>query len=339
MLEVAEKYQRAFELMIDEDGHFLNYLYEDGAGKRGLGSPTDDDWYNIRHFIKFLQVFYDVTMQISGSLHSTSNLYFDVLCSIYSCLTEYSESSDPLLNTMANRMKMKYDKYWGDVEKINPLLFVASLLDPRYKMAGLEYWFRLSFGAEKAERIDSQLKWVLGRLYEHYACGSKNVGSRSILSNDEVRSGTTLVGNSRSRTTFLQNFHSFRASRNLMQCKTEIEQYFLEDVETPSESFDILMWWKVNSTKFSILAEIARDVLAIPITTVASESAFSTGGRVIDPYRSSLAPKTVEALVCTQNWLRSSPISAHESYLSNVEDEESYKLDSGNDNNINFIFC
>jgi len=43
MLEVAEKYQRAFGLMIDEDEHFLNYLYEDGKGKRGLGSPTDDD--------------------------------------------------------------------------------------------------------------------------------------------------------------------------------------------------------------------------------------------------------------------------------------------------------
>jgi hypothetical protein len=145
--------------MIDEDGHFLNYLYEDGAGKMGFGSLTDDDWYNIRHFIKFLQVFYDVTMKISSSLHSTSNLYFDILCDVHSCLTEYSKSSDPLLNTMANRMKVKYDKYWGDVEKINPLLFVASLLDPCYKMAGLEYWFWLSFGAKKAERIDSQLKW------------------------------------------------------------------------------------------------------------------------------------------------------------------------------------
>jgi hypothetical protein len=82
-----------------------------------------------------------------------------------------------------------------------------------------------------------------------------------------------------------------------------------------------------------------RDVLAIPITTVASESAFSTGGLVVYPYRSSLAPKTVEALVCTQNWLRSSLISAHESYLSNVEDEESYKLNSGNGNKTNFIFC
>jgi hypothetical protein len=114
--------------MLDEDGHFLNYLYKGGARKNGLGSSTDDDWDNIRRFMKFLQVFYDVTIKISGSLYSTSNLYFDVLCSVHSSLTEYSKSSDPLLSTMANKMKVKYDNYWGDVEKINPLLFVATLL-------------------------------------------------------------------------------------------------------------------------------------------------------------------------------------------------------------------
>jgi hypothetical protein len=59
------------------------------------------------------------------------------------------------------------------------------------------------------------------------------------------------------------------------------------------------MWWKVNSTNFLVLVEIARDVLAILITTVASESAFSTGGHVINHFQSSLVAKTVEALVCT----------------------------------------
>ncbi|BAT90998.1 hypothetical protein VIGAN_11136500 [Vigna angularis var. angularis] len=54
---------------------------------------------------------------------------------------------------------------------------------------------------------------------------------------------------------------------------------------------------------------MAREVLAIPISTVASECAFSTGGRVVSPYRSCLTPKIVEVLVCTQDWLKGTPFS------------------------------
>ncbi|GJX79677.1 zinc finger BED domain-containing protein RICESLEEPER 2-like protein [Tanacetum coccineum] len=37
---------------------------------------------------------------------------------------------------------------------------------------------------------------------------------------------------------------------------------------------------------------------------VASESVFSTGGRVLDAFRSSLTPPVVESLICTQDWFR-----------------------------------
>jgi len=46
-------------------------------------------------------------------------------------------------------------------------------------------------------------------------------------------------------------------------------------------------------------------VLVVPVSTVASELAFSTGGRILDPFRSSLAPEMVQSLICTQNWLQS----------------------------------
>ncbi|KAH1047326.1 hypothetical protein J1N35_038110 [Gossypium stocksii] len=51
---------------------------------------------------------------------------------------------------------------------------------------------------------------------------------------------------------------------------------------------------------------MARDILAIPISIVSLESAFNTGGRVLDSFRSSLTPLMVEVLVCTQDWLRKS---------------------------------
>ncbi|BBH08741.1 hypothetical protein Prudu_021017 [Prunus dulcis] len=42
---------------------------------------------------------------------------------------------------------------------------------------------------------------------------------------------------------------------------------------------------------------IAKDIFAIPSSTVASENAFSLGKRIVDPFRSSLTPKMVEALM------------------------------------------
>ncbi|GKB15006.1 WAT1-related protein isoform X1 [Tanacetum coccineum] len=53
-------------------------------------------------------------------------------------------------------------------------------------------------------------------------------------------------------------------------------------------------------------AQFSRDILAIQISTVASEAAFSTGGRVLDPYRTRLSTTIVEALICTQDWVRKS---------------------------------
>ena len=85
----------------------------------------------------------------------------------------------------------------------------------------------------------------------------------------------------------------------------EVDQYLDSPLDPTDDEdcFDILCWWKINGCKFPVLAAIARDILGIQTSTVASESCFSTGGRVIDCFRSSLTPKTVEGLICMQNWL------------------------------------
>ncbi|KAH9685443.1 hypothetical protein KPL70_013956 [Citrus sinensis] len=60
---------------------------------------------------------------------------------------------------------------------------------------------------------------------------------------------------------------------------TDVERYLLDPIEDPSnDKLKILLWWKVNGSKYPILQKIARDILAIPVSTVASEFAFSTGG-------------------------------------------------------------
>jgi hypothetical protein len=86
----------------------------------------------------------------------------------------------------------------------------------------------------------------------------------------------------------------------------DLEAYLAKPPIPRSETFDILAWWKSNSVEYPTLSRISRDVLAVPASTVASESAFSTGRRIISDFRSQLTPKNVEALVCLQDWMRTS---------------------------------
>jgi hypothetical protein len=60
----------------------------------------------------------------------------------------------------------------------------------------------------------------------------------------------------------------------------------------------------VARTRFPTLRKIARDIFVIPVITVASESVFSTGGKILSEHRSRLTSKTLEALMCSQDWLR-----------------------------------
>ncbi|KAL4313239.1 hypothetical protein GQ457_01G027380 [Hibiscus cannabinus] len=186
MLETALKFKKAFDNLYTKGGAYCKEL------RRHFGVPDYDDWRRVEAFLPFLQIFYETTLKVSGSLHVTSN--------------------------------------------------------------------------------------------------------------------------------------SYNGKETLAICaeKTELEKYLSEEVEPNDLNFDILEWWSGSQMRYPVLALMARDVLAIPISTVASESAFSTEGRVLDSFRTSLTPRIAEALICSQDWLRQSqgPLILEENLLELEELED-----------------
>ena len=85
--------------------------------------------------------------------------------------------------------------------------------------------------------------------------------------------------------------------------KTQLELYLDEPRMDRNAKLDILAFWKGNEFRYPEFAAMARDILSILISTVASESTFSVGGRVIDQFNSALKPDVVEASICTREWL------------------------------------
>ncbi|XP_034215499.1 zinc finger BED domain-containing protein RICESLEEPER 4-like [Prunus dulcis] len=99
-------------------------------------------------------------------------------------------------------------------------------------------------------------------------------------------------------------FRSKLKTKEHAYANNDLDKYLSDGIEEESPNFNVLAWWKGKYATYHALAIMARDVLSIPVTYVAYESAFSTAGRVLDPFRSSLTLNIVEALVCTQDWLR-----------------------------------
>ena len=58
---------------------------------------------------------------------------------------------------MVVEMKNKYDKYWGSIENINLMLFVAVVLDPRYKLKYVQFWFKEWYEKDKGDAMSSKV--------------------------------------------------------------------------------------------------------------------------------------------------------------------------------------
>ena len=310
MLEVAINYQKAFERLEDIDSKFLIEF--------GDELPNEHDWNNARNLTRFLKRFYDVTCKVYGSLYCTSNVYFPEIIKILKDLQTFERSNDSSLVEMGKKMREKFDKYWGALSKLNVMLFIAVVLDPRYKMNYLRVKYTTYYGENESQELVDRITKALKIMMDEY--NSKNEERVETVMNhcplhNEIDEAMEEE---------IDDYFIELEKEKQLAAKGELERYLDEFSEKFTLEFDILAWWKVNSVRFRTLSKVAKDVLAIQSSTVASESAFSTGGRTLDRFRSSLTPITAEVLICCQDWLRNSnkPIQIEE-ILEELESFES----------------
>ncbi|KZV36929.1 zinc finger BED domain-containing protein RICESLEEPER 2-like [Dorcoceras hygrometricum] len=190
----------------------------------------------------------------------------------------------------------------------NLLLCIGCVLDPRCKMRVLEFIFPKLYPDGVARDNITNVRNTLSTIFKEYVDATiENLQESNNLESQGSNHIRRRAENSSGSSSGWFEFSSFlRETEMLHPEKSELDIYLEEGCHlyNPEEQFDALSWCKLNTYKFRILSSLARDVLAIPITTVASEATFSAGSRVIDKYRASLAPSTVEMLMCGGDWCR-----------------------------------
>ncbi|XP_030936671.1 zinc finger BED domain-containing protein RICESLEEPER 2-like [Quercus lobata] len=132
MLETAQKFEKVFIRMDFEDDSYSSYF----MNKENSG----------------------------GSLYVTANTFFDEMFVIQENISHLSKSQNHLLKNMATKMESKFDKYWGKGDKMNHLLYVAVILDPRKKLRFLNFCFSEIYGNEVADVMVELVRDALVKL-------------------------------------------------------------------------------------------------------------------------------------------------------------------------------
>jgi len=165
MLKVAIEYKEVFDLLSQKDNRYKTL-------------PSEDEWDMAREICQQLESFYDVTKLFSSTLYPTTNFCFPKVCHIQLALVQWLNCSNNINSGMASSMMSKFDKYWGIISKV---MVVGTILDPRYKIELLDYYFPLIYG-EKADNEIKRIKGICHNLVKEHEMRikGKNTSSSSL---------------------------------------------------------------------------------------------------------------------------------------------------------------
>ncbi|WRX23010.1 HAT [Theobroma cacao] len=186
----------------------------------------------------------------------------------------------------------KFDKYW---KVIHIMLAVAVILDLMCKMKVVEFYFPKVYGNDATYEIEQVKRTFYDLPFEYQ---SRSCKPKSHSFNTLVKASPSIQALSQRK--LLSKFVAFVSSSSSDgNVKSELDHYLNDALAPWVESVDILNWWRINGLKCPTLQMMAKDFLAVPISMIASELAFSTSKRVVSKHRSRLHPETSEALMCT----------------------------------------
>ncbi|PRQ25453.1 putative HAT dimerization domain, ribonuclease H-like domain, hAT-like transposase, RNase-H [Rosa chinensis] len=303
MLDTALELKEAFVMLADdEDSKYKSYFIEDEVPDDELGEEGD-----------YVEV--QTKSKVSRKRVGPPT---ELFCQPY---RPGGSEAERVLFAMSQKMRAKYTKYFASIDDINQLFLVALVLDPRYKLLNVERvcTMILCFEAGEVKRISNVVKELVVALTYLYATSNGCSSSQKSKSASSAVSRGSSSRYSHKKVSgkvadMLADWDKILEDGDAVVVGNEVDRYLLDPIEKPPKGekfeFNLLAWWRLNGSKYPNLAAVAKDVLAVQVSTVASESSFNTAKRVIDPHWSSLTPKLVEALICLQKWLKSDSITS-----------------------------
>lgn len=159
-------------------------------------------------------------------------------------LKEWQESDDLSVVSIGLSMQSKFEKYWGDPEKMNTVIFLVNILDPRDKLEYMEYSLKQMYGDDKG-----LILYAIGNMI-YLPCLMSILSYMVLLQSPLILLPLLIclcLGNLLSLMKAKFKKHNLDSGGSFYNKKSELEIYLSEEIVEEDNAFDVLRWWKINS--------------------------------------------------------------------------------------------
>ena len=266
-LDVVTRWSSTFN-MIQDAYNARNVLNSVSSRLPELSSHviSEEEWERAKRICDFLKTAASITENQSGQNYVTISIssmaYKLLMQKCQSRIDSNDQATKPIASTMLRKLKSYESIICSD------MAILAKVVDPRIPNDVLR-------------DSDILYKWV----------DLPDNGELEVIHSTEQGSGTKSLFD-----LVLENEQTpLRADSN------EISM-FLRATALGDYNADPLQWWKANQNRFPNIARVARDVLAIQPSSVASESVFSCSGNIVTAQRTLLSDSSIISCILLQSW-------------------------------------
>ena len=212
----------------------------------------------------------------------------------------HEHKNHPILHVEVRDMVSKFAKYFHPL----PLLFSFSIIiDPRCKLQGLRALIEILSEHIEFDYTNSieEARTSMFDVYRYYELRYRPPPAPSSRELAISPTSTSLSWRLMNRRVGANTSATESSSSAFNELVAFLKTTFTDVNFELTSSFDLLAWWEQHAAQFPILSKLARDILTIPVSTVSSESAFSTTARILEDRRSSLTSMMVEVITLTKD--------------------------------------
>ncbi|XP_078170320.1 zinc finger BED domain-containing protein RICESLEEPER 1-like [Carex rostrata] len=260
-------------------------------------TPCSINWKRVELALQIIGPIIDIVNEWSSCHYPRPNLYFQSLLEIRTVISSLEKDISEVEIVRESEAGEKNvsslkDSIADQLGTCNELLFIACILDPRFKLIYLEYCFGKIFESNQGKVRIYRIRECLRMFFEEYAQEKANESSSLPSETTNIKQEGSSSEYTLCRTKIINEFSMYKKQCKKNMKESELDEYLSEDVvDVTDADFNLLGWWKQNRSRYPVLARIARDILAVPNlrSNISAEKEAN--------------PRLVEAVMCSKAWI------------------------------------